>query len=98
MYPCSLRMRASSRLSFEDGIVTSWCCALAALRKRVRKSATGSVIDMRSPARLGHAGDVPVVSKLAQADPADAELAVNRPGAAATTAAGVAPGLELGGP
>src|SRR5919106_3639003 len=29
---------------------------------------------LRSPARLGHAGDVPLVGRLAQADPAEAEL------------------------
>src|SRR5579863_6757579 len=91
-------MRASSRFSFDEGIETSWCCALAPLRRRVRKSATGSVIDMRSPARLGHPRDVPVVRQLAQADPAQAELAVHGTGPAATTAAGIAPGFELGGP
>src|ERR1700761_5692833 len=69
MYPSSLRIRASSRLSLEDGIVTSRCCALAALRKRVRKSEMGSVIDMATsstsscrgcircaPARAGRSG------------------------------------------
>src|ERR1019366_4430565 len=93
-------IRASSRLSLEDGSATSWCWALAALRKRVRKSATGSVIDMarRSPTRLRHAGDVSVVRQLAQADPADAELAVDRAGATAAAATGVTPGLVLGRP
>src|ERR1700744_1235021 len=101
MYPCSERIRASSRFRREDGIVTSWCCARAALRRRVRKSATGSVMDIAAPllpARLGHAGDVSVVRELAQADPADAELAVHRAGTPATPAAGVAAGLVFGGP
>src|SRR5581483_8651157 len=99
MYPCSLRMRASSRLSPEEGIVTSWCCASAALRRRVRKSATGSVIDIgRSPTRLGHPGDISVVRELAQADPAHAELAIHRAGTAAATAARIPSGLVLGRP
>src|SRR3954465_2248180 len=57
------------------------------LRIRVRKSATGSVIDMRSPTRLGHAGDHAVVRQLAQAQAADAELAIHgaRAPAPATT-------------
>src|SRR5947209_11359631 len=94
-------MRATSRLSFEDGVITSWCWALAALRRRVRKSAIGSVMDMVAdplPARLRHAGDVAVVRELAQADPAQAELAVHRTGTPATAAPGVAAGLVLGGP
>src|SRR5882724_2029961 len=47
------------------------------------------------PARLGHSGDVPLVRGLAQADPAEAELAVV--GARASTAATtvVAAGFEL---
>src|ERR1700759_201673 len=125
MYPSSLRIRASSRLSLEDGIVTSRCCALAALRKRVRKSEMGSVIDIQTspclrpvgaldrvcghparsnhslrslPTRLRHAGDVSVVRQFAQADPADAELAVHGTGATATATAGVAAGLVLGCP
>src|SRR5436305_7567169 len=98
MYPSSLRIRATSRLSFEEGSLTSWCCALAPLRRRVRKSASGSVIDMASPARLGHPGDVAVVRQLAQADAAHAELAVDGACAPATLATGVTPGLVLGRP
>src|SRR6201995_60120 len=98
MYPCSFKIRASSCLRREDGIVTSWCWALAALRRRVRKSATGSVMDMicsRLPAALGHAGDIAVVRELAQADPAQAELAIHRAGTAATATPGVAPRFVL---
>src|SRR3954454_14654331 len=54
------------------------------LRIRVRKSAIGSVIDMRSPTRLRHAGYHAVVRQLAQAQGADAALAVH--GARATAA------------
>src|SRR5437588_8096212 len=91
-------MRAISRLIPEAGILTSCCWALAALRTRVRKSAMGSVIDIRSPARLGHPGDVAVVRELAQADPAHAELAVDGTGATAAPTARVAASLVLGCP
>jgi hypothetical protein len=66
------------------------------LRRRVMKSAIGSVIDMCSPAGLRHAGDVAVVSQLSQADPAYPELAVDGARTAAATAPGVPPGLVLG--
>src|SRR6266550_2487160 len=84
-------MRASSRLRLLDGITTVSCAAWIPLRIRVRKSATGSVIDMRSPARLRHAGDEALVGQLAQADPAEAELAVHGARAAAATAARMGP-------
>src|ERR1700754_4601544 len=48
------------------------------------------------PARLGHAGDVTLVGGLAQADPAEAELAVISARATAATAAVVFPALVLG--
>src|SRR3954447_11773848 len=91
-------MRASSFLSLDDGISTVSWAAMIPLRIRVRKSAMGSVMLIAlppSPARLGHAGDEALVGHLAQADPAQAELAVDgtRPAAAAT--ARVRPGLEL---
>src|SRR4051794_22043732 len=89
-------MRAISRLSLLDGMTTSSWAAWIPLRMRVRKSAMGSVIDMRSPARLRHAGDEPVVRELAQADPAHAELAVDGTRAAAAAAARGIPGLVLG--
>src|SRR5215213_5518008 len=90
-------MRAISRLRLLDGMITVSCAAWIPLRMRVRKSAMGSVIDMRSPARLRHAGDVAVVRELAQADPAQAELAVDGARAPAATAAGVLAGGILGG-
>src|ERR671938_124280 len=86
-------MRASSTLSLDDGTSTVSCAAVMPLRIRVRKSAMGSVIDMALPARLRHAGDVAVVGELAQADPAQAELAIDGAGPAALAAARVGPRL-----
>src|SRR3954465_8745835 len=77
-------MRAISRLSLLEGMITVSWAAWMPLRIRVRKSAMGSVIDMRSPARLRHAGDEALMRELAQADPAQAELPVH---GARTTAA-----------
>src|SRR3954471_8080953 len=88
-------MRAHSAFSREDGISTVSWAAWMPLRIRVRKSAMGSVIDMRLPARLRHAGDVAVVGKLAQADPAEAELAIDGARPAALAAARVGPRLVL---
>src|SRR5919199_616139 len=95
-------MRAISIFSLLAGISTVSWDARIALRTRVRKSATGSVMDMAVgrlllPAALGHARDVAVVRELAQADAAQAELAVDGPRAPATAAAGVLAGLVLGG-
>src|SRR4051794_24757469 len=90
-------MRAISRLSPDDGMSTVSCAAVMALRIRVRKSAMGSVIDMRLPAALRHPRDEAVVGELAQADPADAELAVDGTGAATTAAPAVFTGLVLRG-
>src|SRR5579859_1770482 len=99
MYPCSVRMRAISAFRREAGIATSWCWALAALRRRVRKSAIGSVIDMiASPARLRHSRDVAVVRELAQADTAYPELPIHGARAAAPPAPRIPAGLELGRP
>src|SRR6476620_5777419 len=73
------------------------CDAWMPLRIRVRKSAMGSVIDIRwyLPAALRHAGDVAVVRELAQADAAHAELAEHRARAAAAAAARVLACLVL---
>src|SRR5690242_1255155 len=75
-------------------MVTVSCSALLALRMRASMSAIGSVIISTSPARLGHAGDHAEVRELAQADPAEAELLVDRARPAAAVAAGVRAGLE----
>src|SRR4051794_3001241 len=90
-------MRATSAFSFDDGSSTVSCAAVMPLRIRVSRSAIGSVIDMRLPTRLRHAGDHSRVRELAQADPADAELAVHGARAPAAAAAGVRAGLEFGG-
>src|SRR5829696_3194039 len=93
-------MRAISFFRFEDGMSTVSCAAMMPLRIRVRKSAMGSVMLIPGPlpARLGHAGDVALMGHLAQADPAQAELAVHGARAAALAAARVRAGLELRGP
>src|SRR5215208_4772377 len=88
-------IRAMSRLRRLAGISTVSWAAMIPLRMRVRKSATGSVIDMGSPAALGHAGDVAVVGQLAQADAAQPELAVHRARTAAAPAARVGSRLVL---
>src|SRR6266508_6835261 len=70
-----------------------------AFRIRVRKSATESFIERtrrgRSPGGLGHAGDHALVRDLAQADPAQAELAVVGACPPATAAPIVVTGLVL---
>src|SRR5262245_41099629 len=81
-------MRATSTFSFEGGMSTQRCPVWAALRSRVSMSAIGSVIMIvSSPARLAHAGDLPLQGHLTEADPADAEFADEgaRPTAALAT-------------
>src|SRR3954467_7792177 len=89
-------MRAISAFRRELGMTTSSWAAWMPLRIRVRKSAIGSVIDMRSPTRLRHAGDEALVRELAQADAAQPELAVDRTRAPAAPAAAVRPRGVLG--
>src|SRR5215208_7045134 len=90
-------MRASSFLSFDDGISTVSCAAMIPLRILVRKSAMGSVMltPIPLPARLRHAGDVALVRELAQADAAEAELLVDGARPAALAAARVRARLVL---
>src|SRR5215208_2862364 len=97
MYPCSRSTRAISSFSLEAGMSTASWSAWRPLRMRVRKSAIGSVVDMQLPAGLGEAGDVPLVGHLAQADPAQADLAEVRARATAPLAAIVVAGLVLRG-
>src|SRR4029078_4869500 len=74
----------------ELGMVACSCSALLALRMRVSMSAIGSVSTVVSlPARLRHAGNCALVRELAEADPAEAELAEDRARAAAPVAARV---------
>src|ERR1700761_7413903 len=87
-------------LIFECGRVTSSWYAELALRRRVKKSAIGSVmvigsVPYLSPAALLHAGQFARVRHLAQADPAQPELAEHRARTAAPVAAGVAAHREL---
>src|SRR5438067_1506928 len=80
----------------EHGMAACSCRALLALRMRVSMSAMGSVSTVLSlPARLRHAGNRALVRQLAEADPAEAELAVDRARAAAPVAARVVAHLEL---
>src|SRR5687767_6602134 len=88
-------MRAISAFTPEAGMCTSSWAAWIPLRIRVKKSAMGSVIDMRSPAALGHARDEALVGHIAQADAAQAELAVHGTRPAALAAARVAAHLVL---
>src|SRR4051812_3212715 len=78
---------------------TSSCIATLALRMRVSMSAMGSVmviVGLPSPARLGDARDLAGVHELAQAEPAQPELAVHGARPAAAAAPRVGPHLVLG--
>src|ERR1044071_5094789 len=97
-------MRAHSDFSRDDGMSTVSWAAWIALRIRVRKSAMGSVLALTDcsggcwlPRRLGHARDEAVVGHLTQADPAQAELAIDGARPATAPATAVLPGLELRG-
>src|SRR5438132_1741994 len=88
-------MRAISVLSFETGTSTRWCLAAAALRRRVRKSAIGSVCIVLLPAGFHDAGNFPLQRHTAETDSAHLKLA-DIPSRAAAAAAAVAdPHLEF---
>src|SRR5262245_59481494 len=77
-------------LSLEAGMTTDFARRRVALRMRVRRTATGSVIigvAPRLPGGLAHAGDLAEQRLLPQADAADAELAVHGARTAAQRAA-----------
>src|SRR6266576_2661587 len=89
-------MRAISVLSFETGTSTRWCLAAAALRRRVRKSAMGSVcmyllswrrLPRRLPAGFHDAGDFPLQRQTAETNSAHLKLADVTARAAAAAAA-----------
>src|SRR5207245_5428180 len=91
-------MRAISVLSLETGTSTRWCLAAAALRRRVRKSAIGSVcmyllswhrLPRRLPAGFHDTGDFPLQRHAAETDSAHLKLA-DIPSRAAAAAAAVA--------
>src|SRR5258707_9939904 len=88
-------MRAISVLSCDTGASTRWCLAAAALRRRVRKSAMGSVCIVLLPAGFRDAGDFPLQRHTSKTDSAHLELA-DIPARAAAAAAAVAyPHLEF---
>src|SRR6267378_3021117 len=95
MYPSSLRMRAISVFSFETGTSTRWCLAAAALRRRVRKSAMGSVCIALLPTGFHDAGNFSLQRHTAKTDSAHLELADISARAAAAAAAVAYPHLEL---
>src|SRR5271156_435054 len=82
-------------LSFEVPTPTVGLPADCALRMRGRRSAIGSVmlIVRASPARLGKAGNLSAVRRLAQLRARQAELAVHAPGTARNRAAVALTGL-----
>src|SRR5262245_17804575 len=93
------RILHTSSFRFEAGHSTFSCRARTAVRMRVSRSAIGSVMDdipdLSLPARLGDARDHPPVRHLAQADPAEAELAEIAPRPPADVAALVGAHGEL---
>src|SRR3954453_15119690 len=96
MYPSSLRRRAISTFIRELGMVACSCSALLALWMLVGMSAFGSVSHLSLlPARLRHAGNRSLVRELAEADPAEAELAEDRARTAAPVTARVVAHLVL---
>src|SRR5215472_2186925 len=92
-------MRAISVLSFETGTSTRWCLAAAALRRRVRKSAIGSVcifLPKLLPTGLYDAGNLSTQRHAAKTDSAHFELADVAARAPADSAAVSHAHLELG--
>src|SRR5262245_34404467 len=89
MKPSSFSTWATCSLRCVVGISTAGRSMRLALRRRVSMSAIGSVIMIGcpSPAGLLDARNQPVAGHAAEADPADAELAVDRPRPAAQLAA-----------
>src|SRR5215813_109181 len=92
-------MRVISVLSFDTGTSTRWCLTAAALRRRVRKSAMGSVcifLLKLLPAGLHDAGNFLAKRHAAKTDAAHFELADVAARAAADSAAVAHAHLELG--
>src|SRR5688572_6998460 len=102
MKPSSLRTAAMPTFMREAGMRVVLAPIRVALRMRVSMSAIGSVIMAcaspvsGSPGGLAHARDLAQQRTRAQADAADAGLAVDGARAAADAAATVATHLELG--
>src|SRR5712691_4132551 len=98
MNPSVLRISAMRSFSFDDGTSTFSCSARLALRMRVRKSATGSLLILASPARLDHARHLALERQLPEAQPTQFELAQVAARPAAELAAVVGARAELGDP
>src|SRR5216684_5925758 len=95
MYPSSFKMRAISVFSLDTGTSTRWCLAAAALRRRVKKSAIGSVCIALLPARFHDAGNLSLERHAAKTNSAHLKLANISPRAAANAAAVAHAHLEL---
>src|SRR5881296_4013347 len=98
-YPSSLRMPAMASFMFECGISTRGCRDLTAFRIRVSMSAIGSVMVSSSPpvlpAGFRNARHHPLQRQIAEADPAQLELAQEAPRPPAALAAVAVPDREL---
>src|SRR5690348_13842147 len=97
-------MRAISVLSFDTGTSTRWCLAAAALRRRVKKSAIGSVcmyllswrrLPRRLPAGFHDAGDFALQRHASETNSAHLKLADVAPRSAADPATVAHPHLEF---
>src|SRR5688572_17579380 len=97
MKPSSLRISATRTFSLEAGMSTFSCSARLALRMRVSRSATGSLLIVPSPARLHHARHLALEGELPEAQAAHLELSEDPPRTAAQAAAAVGTRLELRG-
>src|SRR5262249_30590616 len=97
-YPSSTRTRAICSFCRDHGTSTEAFRAVFAFRTRVRRSAMGSLVMARSPARLGEPGDLPLPGEVAKTETAHPEAPEERTRAAAERAAVVCPHLELRGP
>src|SRR5215831_12659746 len=98
MKPSSLSSSVILTFSFEAGISTFSCSARLALRIRVKRSATGSVIMGGSllPARFDHARHLALEGQLTEADSTELELPQVPAGTATELASVVRPRLEPG--
>src|SRR5690606_31248236 len=94
MYPSSFRTSSTQRRILEAGVRTVGLPRIEALRMRASMSPSGSFIDILPslPARLDHAGDLPLRSEIPERDPRHPQLPV----IGAWTARHLAPVVEPG--
>src|SRR5262245_23165781 len=93
-------MRAISAFILEAGTSTVLWRAMRPLRRRVSRSAMGSVMLIvlaSSPARLRHPGERSLQGQVPETDPADLELSQVAAGTPAAPTPGVLPYHELAG-